>query len=511
MKLRWKIIIPVVVFVVVCGAVVPLLAFKAKRAVEVYKKQLVANGEKMSIGDLVERAGTNGNAIGEEFLDCAGTLPGFDQEWLPTPMRMVSPGRALVSWQASNFYDESAWKLMRANVEKHAEATEALRATVERGKIVFPIESGAGFRSPQPHLGPLRQAVVWLAMSTVFELHEGNNREAGENLLAILRALENYDGEPAMMSQFVRALCVQIAFNTTWEVLQVPGLSEGELEEIQKAWGAVRFDSAEKFFAFELANGSERFEAARKSAEIAASYSQRGGSASLLDDVADFAAGVTTDPGAALKTLMNRPNQRLWRWVISYEEELFTLKVWRTGLGAARDLNRKGYCLENLKRLDTELEKNGSRDGFVMGESRNVVRTTLGRLTSARIGRQLAITGCALHRFKLKNGNFPSRLGELVPGFLREIPIDPVDGAPLRYRQEADGSFRLYSVGENGIDEGGDAEIDARRENSYPGGQSSSRRMRWSYLTRGRDWVWPQPATKEDILNRKEGAGNQER
>ena len=35
---------------------------------------------------------------------------------------------------------------------------------------------------------------------------------------------------------------------------------------------------------------------------------------------------------------------------------------------------------------------------------------------------------------------------------LASVPLDAVDGQPLRYRRNADGTFSLYSIGENGVD-----------------------------------------------------------
>ena len=499
MKVHGKIILSGVVFVALCVAAVPLLRFKARRAVEVYKRQLVERGEKLSMEELVSASSTNAEARAEEFLQSAQAFSPVDREWVPSPMRMISPGRSLVSSRSDDLYDETAWNLVRTEVETKATATAALRAMLQRGEIVFPLDPAQGFRTPQPHLGPMRNVISWLAMATVLELREGNKPNATENLKTLLLALENYKGEPAMMSQFVRAMCVQIAFGATWEVLQSPGWSDRDLAEIQKAWSAVRFDSGEEFFALELASGSARFEAARKSAEIAASFTQRGASVSLLDDLTDFATEITSNPGVAFQTLMNRPNQRLWRWVISYEEELDALKLWFAGLEAERAMERQVSAVPSLKTLEAQLEAMGSQRGFLLGETGNLVRSTVGRLSSARIAGRLAITACALHRCKLQTGRYPDSLKELAPKFLSEIPIDPVDGAPVRYRRNADASFHLYSVGENGVDDGGNPEPDPKRpisESSGPG----SRRMRWSYLSRGRDWVWPQPATRAEIL-----------
>jgi hypothetical protein len=48
-----------------------------------------------------------------------------------------------------------------------------------------------------------------------------------------------------------------------------------------------------------------------------------------------------------------------------------------------------------------------------------------------------------------------------VPTYLAAVPTDPFDGQPLRYKKLAKG-YIVYSVGENGKDDGGDQTVSAR-------------------------------------------------
>lgn len=70
---------------------------------------------------------------------------------------------------------------------------------------------------------------------------------------------------------------------------------------------------------------------------------------------------------------------------------------------------------------------------------------------------RLAEIGAALERHRADHGRFPDRIEDLVPEYLREIPEDPYAkaDAPPRY----DGK-RLWSVGHDGEDDGGDVEED---------------------------------------------------
>ena len=46
-------------------------------------------------------------------------------------------------------------------------------------------------------------------------------------------------------------------------------------------------------------------------------------------------------------------------------------------------------------------------------------------------------------------------LAALSPAIMSAIPADPVTSQPFHYSRTNDGWFLLYSVGENGIDDGG--------------------------------------------------------
>jgi hypothetical protein len=65
------------------------------------------------------------------------------------------------------------------------------------------------------------------------------------------------------------------------------------------------------------------------------------------------------------------------------------------------------------------------------------------------------LAACALQRYFLKNGSYPDNLDAIVPGFLEQIPVDPIDGQPMRYRRNEKGGFDIWSIGINRIDDGG--------------------------------------------------------
>jgi hypothetical protein len=71
-----------------------------------------------------------------------------------------------------------------------------------------------------------------------------------------------------------------------------------------------------------------------------------------------------------------------------------------------------------------------------------------------RVHFDLARTALAIERFRLPTDKLPQRLEELVPRYLPQVPIDPFDGRPIRYRRREAG-YLLYSVDVDGRDDGG--------------------------------------------------------
>jgi hypothetical protein len=78
-----------------------------------------------------------------------------------------------------------------------------------------------------------------------------------------------------------------------------------------------------------------------------------------------------------------------------------------------------------------------------------------GQFAYAQGSADLARVACALERYRLRRGEYPKSLDELVPQFIDKLPHDVINGQPLHYRLTSDHQFVLYSVGWKDKDEGG--------------------------------------------------------
>lgn len=137
--------------------------------------------------------------------------------------------------------------------------------------------------------------------------------------------------------------------------------------------------------------------------------------------------------------------------------------------------------VEACRRLEQSLERDEGINST--DASRLFVGALVGyqkKLVCTDISRALTRTAVALRLFELEKGRLPKTLDELVPAYLPEVPRDWGDGANLRYRLESPKVYRLYSVGWDGEDQGGDPSDSEKRQ-----------RTMGFRAERMKDIVWP--------------------
>ncbi|MHC4433159.1 MAG: hypothetical protein ACYTBS_15055, partial [Planctomycetota bacterium] len=78
----------------------------------------------------------------------------------------------------------------------------------------------------------------------------------------------------------------------------------------------------------------------------------------------------------------------------------------------------------------------------------------------------MARTAVAIERYRLTKGALPKDLASLVHDYLDQVPIDPFDGQPIRYRRTEPG-YRLYSVFEDGQDHDGKGKDEVNRNDPH--------------------------------------------
>ena len=159
-------------------------------------------------------------------------------------------------------------------------------------------------------------------------------------------------------------------------------------------------------------------------------------------------------------------------------------------MALAQEVVSQPYWLtrERCDQIDEGLQPYGSRQTLLPFPFLPNVKPSSGAVVATEAQHRLAVLGIAAACFRTEEGRYPNELAELVPGYISAVPIDPFDGKPLRMLAEGDGLV-LYSVGLNGVDEGGKdgswryggaggADISFRLGDAYKSALAKARRPR---------------------------------
>ncbi|KAF0170370.1 MAG: Uncharacterized protein FD161_4674 [Limisphaerales bacterium] len=460
---------------------------RAKARLAAFKADLIAKGEKLAIADHVPKLPPALSNAAPDFLAAANRLTELKAEWQPARMRMVAPGKARVTWQQAELptdKDMDIWPIVTAHVEDNRHLLTEMAVALERPEMVFNLDYTKGFSLLLPHLSKVKRAASALALGATVDLRSDQTNSAFTNLLAAALLCQRYQ-EPLLISELVRAACGSIVLNATWEGLQHSGWRDSQLRDLQAAWqGQGTGSNMIAAWNMERAISGSVFQRCRGDYEY---YDQLGGASS--GSGRPFFEELWDDPKEAGERVIRYSKHGLWAIWFSYPDETWTLNHQQVVLDSMRIALRHDIYSTAQRDLEAELKRNGEPgtmlllSGMVVPPSARYFQ----KFASFETVRRLTHTAIALHRHRLKHGKFPESLGALVPEFLAEVPRDFMDGQPLRYRLEPDGRFRLWSVGEEFKDDGGDA--------TTVGAQSTNP---FDWL-KGRDWVWPQPATEAEV------------
>lgn len=484
---------------------------KAKRALADYQKQLVAAGEKLTVDEATPApVPADKNGVGLYYRSL--TLMNVQQEIFrtnpPAAMTMVAPGKARIGWTQPDIRSAKAtnsWADAVVIASSLSNGLASLEGLIDRPCFDFNLNYHTGFTLLLPHLAQTKQTAQMLLYAALCDLHWADSESATRRLRALLAIAQGSADERLVISQLVRIAVAAIGAAGTWELLQSPNVTDAQLAQIQNDWNRLEFTlSAENALVMERAMGQMTLEQMRESSaefrKVATGFAWPAAAPAAPGgdwfDQAEQLAKDTWDKGRL------KAKETAWRFSWAYTDQLRTLK----GLQAMLDATRQAHSNGNFHAASQELESQLTALGFhnlavsddsfqLFGDdvdvrtmfSQSILSLTsfLKRVTTAEANRQLVLTAIALQRYKLRHGNYPTSLELLVPEILPTAPRDPVDGKPLRYIPHPH-DFLLYSVGEDGEDNSGDPKP-ARED---------SRSFAWQ---RGHDWVWPQPATQQEV------------
>ena len=509
MKLRWKILIALGILLVLVAASLTLtMHVQPKNELEAYKKMLRAKGEKLELAEVLPPpAAPADNSV--QAVENAFKRFGTNNENILNAMKMVAPGKAMVGWRQPDARGNdftNSWAEFGAAVELDRPAIELLHQVLDRPKLDFNLDHNKGSLLPMTNLMSMRRASRKLATAAIWELRNGDGGAAATNILTMLALVNKSAVEGLLISHLARLAMTANAVTSTWELLQATNVTDAQLASVQKGWEQMNFlGDAEIAILVQRTWASALIQRSRG---LHKGFMEVFGSV-ITTSSPGSSSGGSRDWSDRLEDLARVPRlaagEAMWRASGSYADELRSLQVNEIALETVRAMQTNGsrFYKPDYDAMSSRLSALGFtnagsalldalkipdfRDYIVDGGLDTAIRRTI-QLEAAR---DVVVAAIALKRFEMEHARLPGTLADMTPQFLSSVPIDPYDGKPLKYRLKEDGTFLLYSVGDDGIDGGGDV---------APAKPSLGGTSNW-YWQRARDWVWPQPATPAEVQN----------
>ncbi|MGH7941184.1 MAG: hypothetical protein ACREFR_08955, partial [Limisphaerales bacterium] len=248
---RWKILIGIAALIGLgIGVELTTLGDGPKKAVEAYRKFLIAKGEKLDVSELtpppVPPEQNGADVVNEAF----GLLtPEDDAEPNLVPsMRMIAPGKAIVCFKQPyirgwNF--TNSWSNEMAVVEDDRPTTELLRQAMAYPAIDFHLDYSGDretlLRQTMICANSLRRCAQRLSAAALCDLHRGDAGSAATNICAMLALVNGLRDERLDVFTATRSFITLISSTTTWEFLQSENLQDSELALLQTNWMRLQF------------------------------------------------------------------------------------------------------------------------------------------------------------------------------------------------------------------------------------------------------------------------------
>lgn len=340
------------------------------------------------------------------------------------------------------------------------ELSEALRRPYAR----FPIRWYDGFGAMLPHLAKLKSMQQWIELHVRTRLAAGDIDGAFADAKTAVRLAEMVREEPLIISQLVRIALNSIAARTIDHGVLSHQWTEAQLREFQEIFSRMTL----------IGDMGTAFEGERA---IAISTVDK-----WISDPQKGAEVLPDSEAFPIRPLIEKHRIPGVNGFIRYNQ-VSLATYYSLLIRYAKQVETKGAASGFLAEVSAMTE---ATDGALKSMSKGQdPRTLLTRMLAPAVSKalvkavraeqraRLTSVACAIERFRIKHGGYPSSLSELVPEYVASEPLDLLDHKPLRYRKEVNGTFTLWSVGINGVDDGGILHAQKKDDGEVL------------------DWVWP--------------------
>ena len=335
-------------------------------------------------------------------------------------------------------------RLVATYVSDHREALELLHQATGKIKCRYPIdltkiyqedELGAEEDKYFPHWQGVNFSARLLQLETVMHAENGDPESAVNSLFALLALARSLRSEPGLVAHLVRCRVESAGLSSLEYTLNRLKLPVSQIERLQTRFGE--------------------------------SETTRQTISPIVGELCEGNAALGSDPWLLLTIgclhQMNRSHRSTLPFGLAVIDRVYSAAGF-FDLDQLRFLNYMSEKLQTIRRLsdlpDSRLvDHDVPRFSLFYPWLVDTTESSMKRECKARARVRTGQAALAVEASELRSYKLPDELNEIVPSFLTAIPTDPFTGQPLRYKKLAKG-YVVYSVGEDGKDDGGDEKKD---------------------------------------------------
>lgn len=369
--------------------------------------------------------------------------------------------------QSGNPADDVITALSLYDVEL-TELSEASRRPFARFDIDYLKEPSVAILLP--HLANLKGIAQVAALRASAELALGQAERALEDIQIALRMSDSISAEPILISHLVRLSVLNAALGPVWEGIVEHRWNEAQLRQFDSHLaGMDLIAELQHCMKGERCFGNDTLEWLIRHPQKIAALGEIGGGGAAQVSIAAIVLGKLVPKGWLRFEQLNY--NRL------FDDSLLNhLPESAAGLDVASLQSAAATTTGKLKEKHPPFKAITSHHVFAQLMLPALEKASLRSVNYQAMLNQARLA-LALERHWLARGTYPETLEKLVPEFVSVLPPDPVNHKPLGYSRVGESGFKLWSIGWNLKDDGGQVVMKSGSTEAID-------------FERG-DWVWP--------------------
>jgi len=338
------------------------------------------------------QSGNNGTYINCKYIIVAGT---FDvKKFLINPL------------------PEKILELNKIYLAANKKALKKIDFALTQPFCIFP-NTGNIMTNPSffLNLSEMRQIARLFAMKFKIAVEENRVDEAIDAINSGIKFVDKWDNSPYLITYLVNIACRGIAYNNIQWLLNKKSLNEKQLQRLSEI-----ISNEPSSDLMEIALRTELpFALSKESGKMIGEH--------LLKHI------------PFVDNALARQFQPLGTFIAKYtgliaQENILYIKTMNEYVKLIK------YDFLDAEKIADKISKKTKNSYFLQAqEMLSCNKMVLNSYTKLVVAHRNILTAIAVERYNLKYKKLPQSLDELVPEFLKKIPIDPFDAKPLKYKK----------------------------------------------------------------------------